>query len=511
MNIRGHMGRLTARLIALCVALPMLSEQTALAAAPTAQPVPTPTVSTPPPGRGKPFRFSIENIGRVGYVEEEYFIEGTARSYVPTAELSTISDGRWDATPTGPTAHYLVRMIIRRPSDPAKFNGTVLVDWLNVSAGYDSDTFDTFEEPFMRQGYVYVGVSAQAIGVNHMRKWDTERYSKLEHPGDSFSYDIFSQAARALRQGQPAPLGDLTSRIKNLVGWGGSQSGGRLVTYINAVHPNARVIDGFVPFIAAWGAPLVQSSQQTGMQALGGAALKIRTDVDTPVLFQISESEVINAARGIHLQPDSEHFRMWEYAGLSHANSTDTKYTFKRAEAHGLTIGMFPACETPVSNDVSSLPVFRATLDAMHRWLTEDEAPAHAPRMELSIPGDATQPATIVRDPATGMVKGGIRLPPIAVPTATYWGGRPAGKKEHQACWAFGSMDPWNSDSDPGDADPATDISPRPEPKPATLYKNTAGYVKAVEKSANELAAQGFIAKYDIAAYIEQAKRVTIP
>jgi hypothetical protein len=171
---------------------------------------------------------------------------------------------------------------------------------------------------------------------------------------------------------------------------------------------------------------------------------------------------------------------------------------------------MFPSCEAPVSNDISSLPVFRATLDAMHRWLTEGTAPAIAPRMELSIPADAKQPATIVRDPATGMVKGGIRLPPIAVPTATYCGGRPASKKEHPACWAFGSMDPWNGDSDPGDADPATDISPKPEPNLKTLYKSTAEYVKAIEKSANELAASGFIAQYDVAAYVEHAKQVTI-
>jgi len=499
----------TLGLITMSIVSPTSGGGTALAASPSAQPVLTPKVSTPPPGRGKAFRFSIENIASMGYVEEEYFIEGTARSYVPTVDLATVTDGRWDAAPTGPAAHYKTRLIIRRPSDPSKFNGTVVVDWLNVSAGYDSDTFDTFEQPFMRQGYVYVGVSAQAVGVNHLAKWDAERYGTLEQPGDSFSYDIFSQAALALRHGSPAPLGNLTSHVKNLIGWGGSQSGGRLITYINAVHPNARVIDGFVPFIAAWGAPLVQSEQKS-MFGFSGAAVKIRTDVPTPVLYQISESEVIGAARGGHLQPDSEYFRMWEHAGISHANSTDTKYTFKRAAAHGIPLGMFPTCEAPVSNDISTLPIFRSTLDAMHRWLTDGTAPAHSPRMELSIPADPAQPATIVRDPATGIAKGGIRLPPIAVPTGTYWGGRPPGKKEHQACWAFGSMDPWNNDSGAGDAGAATDISPRPKPNLKTLYKSSADYVKAVEKSANDLAAQGFLAKYDVAAYVEQAKQVTI-
>jgi len=270
-------------------AISLLGLASALAAAPPAQPVPTPTVSMPPPGNGKPFRFSIEDIASLGYVEEEFLIEGTARSYVPTVDFATVTDGRWNAAPTGPTAHYKVRMIIRRPSDPTKFNGSVLVDWLNVSAGYDSDTFDTFEQPFMRQGYIYVGVTAQAIGANHMRTWDAARYSSLVHPGDSFSYDIFSQAAQALRHGKPAPLGNLAGRVKNLIAWGGSQSGGRLVTYFNSVHANARVIDGFIPFIAGGGAPLTQSPQPA-VATPRGAAVRIRTDVDTPVLFQLSES-----------------------------------------------------------------------------------------------------------------------------------------------------------------------------------------------------------------------------
>ena len=35
------------------------------------------------------------------------------------------------------TADYTNRAIVRRPADPAKFNGTVLVEWLNVSGGAD--------------------------------------------------------------------------------------------------------------------------------------------------------------------------------------------------------------------------------------------------------------------------------------------------------------------------------------------------------------------------------------
>ena len=107
-----------------------------------ATPVPTPTVSLPPVGQhGFPFLSEVIDLASYGYVEEEVFIEGTARSYVPVAPLAGIADGRWDATPTGPTAAYKTRLLIRRPTNPSNFNGIVFIDWMNVTAGNDSDIF----------------------------------------------------------------------------------------------------------------------------------------------------------------------------------------------------------------------------------------------------------------------------------------------------------------------------------------------------------------------------------
>ena len=40
----------------------------------------------------------------------------------------------WDARPTG-TADYLTRLVVVRPIDPIRFDGTVLLEWLNVSYG----------------------------------------------------------------------------------------------------------------------------------------------------------------------------------------------------------------------------------------------------------------------------------------------------------------------------------------------------------------------------------------
>src|SRR5215469_18799909 len=96
--------------------------------------VASPTVSGPV-GGGTPaeFMFSTNfNLAQVAYQEQEFFISGTAKSYTSSTPLTT--DGVWNNTvPTGATAGYTTRVVVRRPIDPARFNGSVIVEWLNVS------------------------------------------------------------------------------------------------------------------------------------------------------------------------------------------------------------------------------------------------------------------------------------------------------------------------------------------------------------------------------------------
>src|SRR5271154_4888063 len=103
------------------------------------------------------------DIGSVGYVAEEFFVSGTASSYAPAAELSP--DGRWSATPSG-AADYTTRIVVLTPADRAQFNGTVLIEWLNVSGGIDAPAvWMMAHREIVRAGYAYVAVSAQRVGV----------------------------------------------------------------------------------------------------------------------------------------------------------------------------------------------------------------------------------------------------------------------------------------------------------------------------------------------------------
>ena len=84
------------------------------------------------------------------------------------------SDGLWTVAPgTDPPsdpAPYKTRDVVYRPIDPKKFNGTVIVEWLNVSGQVDAnpDWTKTHNE-LIRDGFAWVGVSAQAVGLNQLK------------------------------------------------------------------------------------------------------------------------------------------------------------------------------------------------------------------------------------------------------------------------------------------------------------------------------------------------------
>ena len=223
----------------------------------------------------------------VGYVQEEYFLSGTASAYTSAGGAFT-SDGAWTAA-RGETADYKTRIVVYRPTNPRKFNGTVVVEWLNVSGGLDAPPdWTQAHTGLIREGFAWVGVSAQKVGVDGgpalvgvvslpLKTVDPARYGSLVHPGDSFSYDIFSQAGQAVRR--PAgtgPLGPL--QVKHVIAAGESQSAFRLVTYVNAVDPLEKVYDGFlIHSRSAGGAAAVRSAAGSSRRTVARADPRRRT------------------------------------------------------------------------------------------------------------------------------------------------------------------------------------------------------------------------------------------
>ena len=214
------------------------------------------------------------------------------------------------------SAPYKTRIAVYRPINPKRFNGTVVVEWLNVSGGTDdAPDWTLSHNELVRDGFAWVGVSAQQVGVDAAKSTDPAHYSSLSHPGDSFSYDIFSQAGQAVRNDAATILGGL--RPHTLIAAGESQSAGRLMTYIDAVQPMAHVYQGFLVHSQfGTGAPLSQAPQ-TNYAAPNPTT--IRSDLGVPVLEFETETDVYNSNLTDRLHyGNPKWFRLWEIAGSSH-------------------------------------------------------------------------------------------------------------------------------------------------------------------------------------------------
>ncbi len=159
-------------------------------------------------GQGTPFIAGTSfDLASVGYQQSEYLFGGTASAYTSATPLT--SDGKWKVTPTT-TAPFTTRLLVYRPADPKDFNGTVIVEWNNVSSGIDAaPIWLAAHDELIREGYAWVGVTAQKVGVEggvraivpnlDLKHRDPERYGGLVHPGDSYSYDMYRQAGVAVR------------------------------------------------------------------------------------------------------------------------------------------------------------------------------------------------------------------------------------------------------------------------------------------------------------------------
>jgi hypothetical protein len=488
--------------------------------------VPTPTISIPPAGtRGVPFWSSSLDLARFGYTEREFLISGNAQAFVNSGTLG--NDGVWNVSP-GAAASYTTRILVRRPIDPERFNGTVLVEWLNVSGGIDTSPEWAFAHTeLLREGYAWVGVTAQFVGAAFLPTWDNARYASIAHPGDSWSYDIFSQAGTAILRGNPRPLGPLTHSIRTVLAAGESQSAFRLFTYYNAIQPLAQLFQGFLIHSTGSGSALSQSfaggqgpvriPAPPGVPATPDIAVPptafIRGDLHQPVLFLNSETDItfLGAGFSVHNQPDSNTFRMWEVAGTSHADAYLLLQSALDAAKSGLAGGT--VCGDPPNNNGPHTFAARTAVHALARWTRVPRfRPSIGARLAVQIVTSPSPAAVINRDAVTGNAIGGIRLPQMTVPIETLTGTRPpAALQSNPNCVLFGATDPWDGDSDPWDAQPGLDPSPDPEPSLATLYGTRHNYLEQYEEAAEQSADQGFLLRRDRKEVIDLAKAASVP
>jgi Alpha/beta hydrolase domain len=457
------------------------------------------------PSHDYPFYASAIDLKSRAYLEEEYFIQGTANRYtVPAGATGSIVDGGHP---------YKTRFAVRRPSSPSRFNGTVIVEWNNVTAGHDLD-IDWFQthDHLMDEGYAWVGVTPQRIGVEALKVWNAKRYGTLDVTdnsrvtNDDLSYDVFAAVGEAIRHpGAINALGGLTAQ--RIFATGHSQSAGRLATYVNSVHPLAHVFDAVIVH--------------------GGGGL-IRTDLDIKVWKLLSETDVILSQAAVR-QPDTNNVRTWEVAGDSHVDLQFTSYSRQLSQRDGSPIapGFAPggagrgapttaarngggrsaaepaapargsaspspqqargggsACDRPSYSHIPFHYVMDAAINHLVRWVKDGTSPPTAARIEVTSSGP---PAVIARD-KYGNALGGIRLSQHEVATATNTGQNSG----PGFCRLNGSYEPF---------DAAT---------LASLYPTHTDYVAKVKAVTERNLRAGYILKRDADATIAEAERAEI-
>jgi len=439
--------------------------------APAFAAVPSALVKGPIPTTGTPgdtahdyiFFATTHDLATQGYIEEEFYIEGTANRYTtPAGATGAIID----------SGHpYRTRVVVRRPLNDKDFNGTVLVEWTNVTNGFDAENVWFFGwEQMLRAGYAWVGVSAQRVGVDRLKSWSPARYGALDVTqggtvtDDSLSYDIMSQAGQALRNPRGVDmLGKL--KAKRYVAIGESQSAARLDTYINSVMPLGNVWDG-VFLLSSFGTA-------------------IRTDVPVPVFKVLFEWDIQTGEAAVR-QPDTPKFHRWEVAGTAHVDH-HLRLSREPLELRDLAVSseavLAPQCGVPtIGSRVPNHYVVDAAIEALNKWIKNGKEPATSPLFQIASFGPGLS-AKIARD-GYGMALGGIRLAQIEVPTTINVGDNTG----PSACSRWGYHIPF-------------DI-----PTLESLYPRHAGYVREVVRVTKENHRNGFILAPDADATVREAR-----
>jgi hypothetical protein len=227
---------------------------------------------------------------------------------------------------------------------------------------------------------------------------------------------MFNIAGRDIRQNVATVLGGL--QPQRLIATGESQSAGRLVTYLDGVHPSAQVYDGFM--VHSRGAGGARLTQPPLPDVPVPSPLQIRNDLDVPVFVVEAEGDVVNSNLGAR-QPNTALFRSWELAGTSHADAYTVNVGFNDIGNSQGAFQMFGFMRNPLAvgcgKPINAGPhhwLLQAAFHHLDAWVRTGVAPPVGTPLDVV----STTPVVLARD-AQGNALGGVRSPQVDSPVAT--------------------------------------------------------------------------------------------
>ena len=267
----------------------------------------------------------------------------------------------------------------------------------------------------MRSGAACVGVSAQLVGVNALKaSGPTVRVARAPRRQSLLRH---LHARRSTVRDNPTVLGGLTP--ERLIAAGESQSAGRLVTYVDAIHPLTNVYDGFMVHSRGAGGSALTQAPLPATSVPSPAP--IRNDLDVPVMVVQAEGDVIGSTR----RPPARHAEVPTVGARRdlarrrvHVDGLDDRHRRRQR------------CRRRCSTSCATHPMSDAanTINAgPHHWLLQT---AYPPRSTPGCVPDRVRrrahrsssrprrPTVLARD-WLGNALGGVRSPHVDVPIAT--------------------------------------------------------------------------------------------
>lgn len=419
---------------------------------------------------GAPANVATTDLAKLGYVEEEYLLKGTANIYSP--------DGLQLVKPAVP---YVTRMLLVRPADRRKWSGDIQLSALRNGREW-SEGWELAREYMLDHGDIWVGLTVSNENVSRYHNvFDKARYADLRVPEDGFRYDLMTQVAWLLRSpdGLLAKIGFTRPDVK-VISSGWSMNGSLQVALINGGHhARARtpaggpVIDGYIPGIT-------------------NAVLQ-QLPADAAVLRMNSETEVLRGKQALAIRrPDSNspdaRFRLYELASTVHGGR-EMSYLKPPAYYQVNGAGGPNKCmPLPVDTRGGKRHFAAAAYANMSDWLRKNIPPPPGRVIELDSEGN------ILRD-ADGFARGGLRPYWTAVPTSrieVMTRPQPQGGMG-QACSSYGGEERFPAD------------------RLKQFYPKTKTYVDKVTGYVDGLVRERYLRAVDAARDRERAKQDQVP
>jgi hypothetical protein len=481
------------------------------------------TLSRPPGASGEAFVPGTRQLAQLpgaAYVEEEFFVEGRATlfNYAHNPPL-----GPTDLEAIDRDVPYKTRLIVRRPADPAAFNGTVVIEWWNSTAGFDgAPVWDQSAEYFARSGIAYVGVTNSTTAIAFLAAGCSvfgvlppscgTRYATLSLPENGLAYEMMSQIANLLKSDDPENPLPQGYRVRRVFHAGESQQAGSVITYASAFHLD-EVNDGYFVQSNVHARPINFRPRcgEAGVPAFPDCTPRlaypdtlVRTDLPVPVYQVITQTDFETLGFNVlGRQPDTPSFRYFEVAGAAH-NVVHKNIQLVPAGLLGPdALGLEDLCANEM-NSTADGPVFASyVLNAL--WARLE---THADFRRFYQIANRRLPAGQVMDQvdgvlqrdARGNVTGGVRLPSLEAPTATYLSTNFADPALPPALLAIGNLACRLSGS----------VVPFDQATLDALYPNQATYLVKVRQGVEALQRQGLLLSEDGQTVMKMAASASI-